>query len=100
MKVISKNQVSIAEAGSYVENLEENILLKDYFKKFTKLSKEKADKLKEEIKSLNNLKINEEKVIKIVDFLPKEAEEVHKIFTDVSLSEDETNKIIEIVKNY
>jgi DNA-directed RNA polymerase subunit F len=39
-------------------------------------------------------------MIKIVDFLPENAEEVNKIFNEVSLNEEEINKILEIVKKY
>jgi DNA-directed RNA polymerase subunit F len=38
--------------------------------------------------------------VKIADFVPKTAEELNKIFTDVSLDEEECNKILEIVKDY
>ena len=48
------------------------------------------------LKSL--LKIKNEHIVKIVDLMPEDASDLNKIFTDVSLTEDETNKILDIIK--
>lgn len=100
MKILNKVPVTMAESKEFIDALEEKKELKDYMKRFTQLSKDKALALSDEIRSLNNLKINEEKIIKIVDFLPRTAEELSKVFSDVSLSEDEVNKILEVVGKY
>jgi len=47
----------------------------------------------------NMLKLKREHVVKIVDLLPEDASDLNKIFTDVSLNEDETNNILKIIKN-
>ena len=98
--ILQKTPVMMAEARDIVSKLEEGEGLKEYFKKFTKLSKDKAEKLKKELESLNNLKLREEHFIKIVDFLPKDAEELNKIFPDVGLTEEETNAILETTRKY
>ena len=72
----------------------------DYLKAFCKLSKEKADSLAEEIKALNNPKIKDDLVIKVVDLLPQDAEDVSKIFLENSLSEEETQALLTAVKKY
>jgi DNA-directed RNA polymerase subunit F len=82
------------------ENKEENKALHDYLKKFSKRDKAKADNLYKEIQALNNPKIKDDNIAKIVDFLPKDTEDVNKIFTDVSLTEEEANKIVELVSKY
>jgi len=92
--------LSLAEVKKFAGSLEEKKDLKDYLKKFGKLSENDSKKLTEEIKSLNNLKIKDADIVKIIDFLPKHSEDVNKIFSDVSLDEKETNEIIEIVKKY
>ena len=74
--------------------------MEHYLKKFGKLSEADAKKLSEEIKGLGNLKMKEEYLVKIVDFLPKDAEDLNKIFHDISLDEKEINEILEIVKKY
>src|SRR3989338_509217 len=44
-------------------------------------------------------KRGESYIVKIVDLLPEDASDINKIFSDISLNEDEVNKILGIVKN-
>ena len=69
-------------------------------KKFVKLSEDEAKKLFLEIKKLNIEKLNDGDIIKIINFLPDDAESLRKIFTgsDVALDQDEISKIINIIK--
>ncbi len=69
-----------------------------FLKKFLKTKNESAKKIKEELEKLDLLKIKREHVVKIIDLLPQDASDLNKIFIDVSLTEDETNKILEIIK--
>lgn len=98
--ILSQRIVSIAEARSYVKNIEEKQALHDYFKKFSTLSLESAHKLIAELQGLNNVKLKEEHMIKIADFLPSDAEELNKITNDVSLTEEEAQAVLGLVKNY
>jgi len=70
-----------------------------FLKKFLKTKANQAKKIKEDLEKLDLLKMKREHAVKIVDLLPEDASDLNKIFTDVSLNEDETNKILEIVKN-
>ena len=70
-----------------------------FFKKFLKTKPSQAKKIKEELEKLDSIKIKRGHVVKIVDLLPADASDLNKIFTDVSLNEDENNKILEIIKN-
>ena len=70
-----------------------------YLKKFLKTKPEQAKKIKQELEALDLMKLKREHVVKIIDLLPKDVTDLNKVFTDVSLTEDETNKILEIVKN-
>jgi DNA-directed RNA polymerase subunit F len=72
---------------------------KIYLKKFLKTKPEKAKKIKEELEKADLLKLKGEHIVKIIDLIPESASELNKIFTDLSLNENETNKILEIVKN-
>lgn len=100
MRVFDMKPLSLAEARDMAGDFGERKNLEDYFKKFTKLKADKAKALEEEIRGLKSLKIKEEHVVKISDFLPRDAETVNKIFSDVSLDEKETNDIISIVSRY
>ena len=46
------------------------------------------------------MKIKLEYIVKIIDILPETAEELNKIFVDVSLDEDETKKILDTIKKF
>lgn len=100
MIVQSKKPLSMAEAKSYVKDGEESKVMLDYLKAFTKLKKADAEKLSEEIRALNNPKIKEENIMKVVDLLPVDSEDLNKIFVEVSLSEEEINTILGIIKKY
>jgi len=92
--------LSLGETAELIGKSEENKDLRGYIKKFNKLKAGEAEKLRAEIEKIDNMKIKPEHVAKISDLLPEDAEDINKIFTDVSLDEDETNKILEIVKKY
>lgn len=96
----SKTPVTLAEVKEIVKGLEEKQELQAYLKKFTKLTKEKSEAIRKDIAGLNNPKIKEENIIKVADYVPKDAEDLGKIFTEISLNEEEINAILEITKKY
>ena len=80
------------------------IVIKDseadkFIKKFVKLSADKGRKIREEVEKIGLLKVKPEHISKIIDLQPESSADLNKIFVDVSLDEDETNKLLEIVKS-
>jgi DNA-directed RNA polymerase subunit F len=71
-----------------------------FAKKVTKLKGNDAEKLKKEINDLGILKMKPAYLVKLIDILPRDAEDVRKIFIDVSLDQNEINQILESVKKY
>jgi len=100
MKVLEMKPLNLSEVKEFAGDLEEKRNLEAYLKKFGKLKKEKAKALAEEIRALDNMKIKEEDITKVIDFLPEDSEELNKIFRDVSLDEKEENELLEIIKKY
>ncbi|MBX4212111.1 hypothetical protein KW787_01490 [Candidatus Pacearchaeota archaeon] len=96
--ILSKKPLSIADVQHYVKKSEDKKPIDEYLKHFGEMSQEKAHKISESIRKLNNPKITEEDIIKIVDFLPQDAEDLHKIFNQVGLSEEEISKLLQLVK--
>ena len=95
--------LDMSEAKKILGSLEETEKIKQvdvFIKKFLKIKIEKANKLKEELKNLELLKLKEEDIVKIIDLMPEDVLDLNKIFVDVALNEDETNKILETVKKY
>lgn len=95
--ILNKKPLAIAEVIEYVKNEGGKEELIKYLKKFGKLSKEKVEKIKASIVSLNNPKIKERDIVKVIDFLPKDAEDANKIFAEASLNEEETRALVEII---
>ena len=88
--------LSLTEASRYMEDPN----LKGFVKKFIKIKEDKAVSLREEIAKLGNLKIKEEHIAKIIDMLPEDNQDLAKIFTDISLDENENKQLLEIIKKY
>jgi DNA-directed RNA polymerase subunit F len=100
--ILERNQLNLNEVEEILDNIQDSEKkeeMKLYLKKFLKIKSEKAKKMKEELQNSGILKLNENQIAKIIDLLPEDAAGLNKIFTDVSLNEDETNKILGIVKN-
>jgi DNA-directed RNA polymerase subunit F len=100
MIIKERKPVALAEVKGYVKDLDEKKELKDYLKKYSKLKKEKSKAIAEEIRALDNPKIKEEDIVKISDFLPQDTEDLNKIFTEVSLNDEEAKAILDIVKKH
>jgi len=94
-------KLSLAETKEILKGLEgeRKEEIEKYIKKFNKTKIANAKKIMQEIEKLENLKIKQEHIAKIIDLLPEDGSDINKIFSDVSLDENETKQILEIVKN-
>jgi DNA-directed RNA polymerase subunit F len=92
--------LSMGEALEYIKEEENETKVVEFIKKFNKLKPKEAKELRQKIESLGIIKIKPEYVVKVVDILPETAEELNKIFADVTLEEDEANRILEEVKKF
>jgi DNA-directed RNA polymerase subunit F len=92
--------LSMAESLEYIKKDESESEIVGFIKKFNKLKAKEAKELRQEIESLGMIKVKPEGTVKIIDSLPETAEELNKIFIDVSLDEDETKKILDTIKKY
>lgn len=91
--------LSMSEAKEFIDN-SSNDDLKGFVKNFVTLEPEKAKKLREELENIDNMKIKEEHISKLIDLLPEDSEDINKIFSDADLDENETNQILETIKPY
>ena len=93
--------LSMIEALEYMKSQEaENTEIIGFIKKFSELKPGQAKEIREKIEELKSLKVKKEHIAKVIDLLPDNSEDLNKIFGDVNLDEDETNKILDIVKKY
>ncbi|MBI5148301.1 hypothetical protein HZA33_01325 [Candidatus Pacearchaeota archaeon] len=93
------NLVEVREILSKIDS-EKAKDIAGFTKKFNKLAINEAKKLEEEIENLGLLKIKKHHIVKIVDILPVDTEDIHKIFIDVSLDQNEITQLLEVVKKY
>ncbi len=98
--IISMKPVTLSEVKEIIGDSESKPELKDYLKEFSKLTKKQSDEIIESLRKMNNAKFKEEYIIKVADLLPKNTENIVKIFEDVSLDEKEINEVLAIVKEY
>lgn len=90
--------LSLAEASEFLQKKDTE--LSGFITDFTKLDFKKAKGFRNDLEALNLLKVGPKHISKIIDLIPKTKEDLNKIFTDVSLDEDETNKILDEVKKF
>jgi len=99
----NREPLSMAESLKYIEEQEDinnETGIKKFIKKFVKLKPEEANKIRENLLSLGLLKLKNEYIVKIIDIMPENQENLNKIFTDVNLNEDEAKKILEILQEF
>ena len=95
------NPLSMAEVLKYVgESKDSETDLKKFIKKFGNLKPGEAKEMREKLENLNLMKMKPDYIVKIIDLLPEDLESLNKIFSDVSLSEDEAQKILETIKEF
>ncbi len=97
--ILNKTPVSLSDVNEYKKKTKIEKPLSDYLRQFCKITKERADRIKNGIIALNNPKIGEGETVKIVDFLPKDQEELNKIFLENSLNVEEATAVLNIVKS-
>ena len=97
----STEPLSIVEVKEYIKKSEDSEAdIMGFINKFVKLKIKDAKKLINKIEELNLMKVKKEHIVKIIDLIPETQEDLNKIFVDVSLNEDETNKILDTIKEF
>lgn len=92
--------LTLVETKKLIEDNQGKEEVAEYLKKFIKLKSKDVEEMRKELESLDNHKVRPEYIVKVIDFLPQTSSEVNKIFTDISLDENEIKQIIDIVKKY
>ena len=95
------DSLSIAEALAYVDSKNESeSKIKNFMEDFKKLDLEKAKSLRKKIEEMELLKVKDSHISKIIDLIPEDKENLNKIFTDVSLDEDESKQILDVIEEF
>jgi DNA-directed RNA polymerase subunit F len=100
MVIVEEKPISMAEVVSLVGESEKGEAIKKFIKGFNKMPIEKANEMKSELANLDLIKLKEAHIVKIVDFMPKDASELNKAISEVSLDQEEITKILDAVKKF
>jgi len=90
--------LTMSEVEELSKESENEEKIKSFLKRFPHPKKDKAEKLKEEIEMIGSIKLKEENIVSIIDFMPEDASDIMKILPGVLLEQNEINKILEILK--
>lgn len=99
--ITNTTELSMAESKEYLDKKNEqdaNTLA--FIKKFTDLKIKDAKEMRKKLQELDLVKLNEQSITKIIDLLPENQEEINKIASSSNLDEDETKKVLDIVKQF
>lgn len=83
-----------------VEYSKDNEALVKFVKNFSQLKESDAKELRKELEGFNFMKVKSEHVVKIIDTLPQDEEDLNKIFIGVSLDDNETKSILDAIKKF
>jgi len=100
MAIKEERPITMAEVVSLAGDSEKAEEIKKFIKSFNKMNVKKALEMKEELVALDLIKLKDEHIVKIVDFVPKDASELNKVIIEVSLDSDEVAKILEVTGKY
>ncbi len=108
MKVINKKPITWAEAKELLHKKVkeekasfEQVQTYEYLTKVTKVSSSAANKLFQEIREAVPI-LKEEHIVQIINIMPSLKEELENFFPkkEISLKQEEINKILEILAKY
>ena len=100
MAIKEEKPITMAEVSELAGDSEKGLAIKRFIKDFTKMTAKKAKEMREELSNLKILKLKEGYIVKIVDFIPKDATELNKILIEVSLDQEEITKILDVTAKY
>ncbi len=92
--------ITMAEVSEMIVDSKKAENVRLFIKDFDVLDADKARELFEEVKNLDIMKLKDDHIVKMVDFLPTDATELNKTISDISLDQDETTKILEVISKY
>lgn len=108
--ILEEKPIHLAELKEKLEKIESRdkelgfraTKTKDYLKKFSKLDNKKIKELIEKINALNIPRLKDRQIVKIVDLLPTELDEIRMIFVGeiTTITPENMQQILDVVKEY
>lgn len=98
--ILDKKPLTLAEVSNMIGDSEKAKEMKEFIKKFSKMKVADALKMREELVALDLIQLKEENIVSVVNFVPKDSIELNKVLANVSLNQEEVDKILNVTKNY
>lgn len=109
-KLIQERPITLAELGDDLTKLEKeekelnfrSNKAKAYIKAFIKTTKKQSEELNKKIQELSIPRLKERQIVKIIDLLPKDLDDLKMIFVGetTTVSDENMKKILDVVKEY
>ncbi len=110
IKLIQENPISLPEMKEKLHEVESrdkelsfrSNKVKDYLNKIVKLDKKTSLELKQKLISLDIPRLKDRQIIKIIDILPEDLEELKAVFTGevTTITQENMEKIVDAVKHF
>jgi DNA-directed RNA polymerase subunit F len=100
MVIREEKPITMAEVSELVGESEKGVAMKKFIKGFVKMDAAKAKEMKGELEALDLIRLKDHHIVKIVDFLPRDAVELNKVVGDASLESEEVSKVLDVVAKY
>ncbi len=99
MTIKEEKPLTVSEVINLIGDSEKTEEIKKFLKTFNDMNVEKALELKEKLSSLKILKLDENDIVKIIDFMPEDAVELNKVISDSNLDSEEITKVLNVINN-
>jgi DNA-directed RNA polymerase subunit F len=105
-EVLKEEPVPLVKAKELLKDVEEKTFEQkiafEHAKKFSKITLQKAGELQKELSTLEMRKLKDEQIIKIIDMMPADVDELRVILAhaQVPYRDEELQQISDIVKKY
>ena len=109
IEILQEKPIMLADVKECIEDVKKKKDLNfreskciDYINTFTKIKAKDAEKLKKGIEELNIGRLKDRHIIKIIDLMTDDIESLKLILSgeDITLKQEDLNKLIEVVKKY
>lgn len=109
-KIISETPITLAELKTHIDAIKKRDgtlnfrveKVEDYLNNFLRLNQKKAEELKKKIESLNIPRMRDALIVKIIDIMPRNIEELKSITQSypITITNENLKKILEVVNEY
>ena len=94
-----KQALTLVDVADLAGDSENAVKIKAFVKKFKGVDLAKAKKLKESLIDLDLVKLKEEDIVSIINFMPQDAEDLNKVLAEVSLNAEETERVLNAIRS-